>query len=657
MSMEDPEQEEDHGGKEHMDIRTAASAVGLGAAIDLSEVGARISSPGVVQFGVYLPNITAGKGYHVVARVIHAQDQFTPEIPPRDFPLTFDPAHPLGLWSATIDITGSSRSRGHFGLPGRYLYRYRLLRAQPGQVQPQVVTSLFTDPFAREAGPARLSAFVIADPANPPPAFAFDDNTFKVPALDDLVVYELQVSEFYSTFNQIIPQLDYLAGLGVNVLELMPVTDFPQVFDWGYGPLNFFAPEDRWGGRDGLKHLVKACHKRNMAIILDVVYQHCSAEFAYVQLYHDSGESSPMGSFPIGDFGPQLTYKDHPFTQEYVRAANRHWLEEYHIDGFRYDNVKGFFSGPIGPDYANVVYETYNDSAGISRFEDSNGARRIIQVAEYIDAAPQTVLVDTFSNATWQDNLLNEADRMAHYQYVDDNFAHLLDPFFVGYPATRDFGGVQGPVAPFQYIETHDHSDFISNFGLTGGGQDILLGDRRRFAKTQPFAIALYTCQGIPMLWQGQEFAENYVLPGSGTKRIQIRRDVHWEYFYDDIGAALIRLYRRLGRLRRACRALRSRDTFYFNENSNLSARAIVYRRRAAATASEPEQIAMVLLNFSDTEQALRVPFPIVGTYREMLDDDVHADKHDDIQVTGPDQMHEVSIPSNYGRIYVTPVL
>ena len=67
-----------------------------------------------------------------------------------------------------------------------------------------------------------------------------------------MVVYELQVQEFYSTFDAVIPQLDYLAGLGVNVIELMPVTDFPQVFDWGYGPLHFFAPEDRWGGSDGL---------------------------------------------------------------------------------------------------------------------------------------------------------------------------------------------------------------------------------------------------------------------------------------------------------------------------------------------------------------------------------------------------------------------
>src|SRR5262249_56051515 len=151
--------------------------------------------------------------------------------------------------------------------------------------------------------------------------FAFDDGEFNVPPLDDLVVYELQVAEFYSTFDDIVAQLDYLAGLGVNVLELMPVTDFPQVFDWGYGPLHFFAPEDRWGGPNGLKRLVNACHARGMAVILDVGYQHCSADFAYVQVYRDSGERGPMGNFPPGAFGPPVPSKYPPLPHRYVPPA------------------------------------------------------------------------------------------------------------------------------------------------------------------------------------------------------------------------------------------------------------------------------------------------------------------------------------------------
>jgi maltooligosyltrehalose trehalohydrolase len=248
--------------------------------IDLTEVGAIVDATGNVRFGIYLPQITAAKGYAVKVRVIHEADQFTPEIPAREFLLQFDPTHPLGLWSSSINVAALAGSDpGHFGTPGRYLYRYRLLRQQGAQQK--VVTNFITDPFARAAGPAKLGAFTLDDPAQPSIPFAFDDAAFLVPALDDLVVYELQVEEFNSTFDGVIDRLDYLEGLGVNCLELMPVTAVPQVFDWGYGPLHFFAPEQLWGGPDGLKRLVRACHQRGIAVILDVVYQHVSADFAY----------------------------------------------------------------------------------------------------------------------------------------------------------------------------------------------------------------------------------------------------------------------------------------------------------------------------------------------------------------------------------------
>ncbi len=119
----------------------------------------------------------------------------------------------------------------------------------------------------------------------------------------------------------------------------------------------------------------------------------------------------------------------------------------------------------------------------------------------------------------------------------------------------------------------------------------------------------------------------------------------------------MIRLYRRLGRLRRACRALRGRESFYFNEDSNLAAGAIAYRRHAPASAAGPEQYAMVFLNVSDFQQTLWVPFPVAGTYREMLDDDVRGSSHLDLTVGVAGQFQAISIPSNYGQVYVTPPL
>ena len=110
-----------------------------------------------------------------------------------------------------------------------------------------------------------------------------------------------------------------------------------------------------------------------------------------------------------------------------------------------------------------------------------------------------------------------------------------MDATFSGYPLTKtvvdDKGNpVDMPVAPFQYLESHDHSQLIVFTG-TDSGDPLSSGNRNNFYRLQPFAIALYTAQGIPMLWEGQEFADDYPLPPGGDARIGLRRDMHWEYF------------------------------------------------------------------------------------------------------------------------------
>jgi 1,4-alpha-glucan branching enzyme len=646
--------------------------------MNLDEVGAHVDVIGrlFVRFGIYLPNITVAKGYQLIVRVIHEKDQFVIEIPAKNFLLTFDERHPLALWSGMIDLTQYKDSLSHFGMPGTYLYRCTLLQQQqPGgdtsnqmtlsvfdpattvqrDLMANVVTLFVTDPFARNTGIGKLSAFTVSD--QPMLPFRWTDADFVVPELDDLIVYELQVEEFDSTFDGVAQRLDYLLGLGVNVLELMPITSVPQIFDWGYGPLHFFAPEDRWGGLDGFKRLVDACHSKGIAVILDVVYQHVSADFAYDLVYQNSHEVGPMGTFPNGDYGPKTTFEGMPFTQEFFRTSNQYWLNECHIDGFRYDNVAGYYDGPTGQAYAELVYNTYQDSLPIPRFQSERGFSRIIQCAEYL-VDPPAILRETYSNATWQDALLGKAEDMARRNYVDDAFVNLLNPYISGYPATRDFNGIQAPVAPFQYFNSHDHEHLITSFGTMygiGGTGDVQFGIRANFAKLQPFAIALYTCQGVPMLWQGEEFAENYTLPAGGNARISFRRSVHWEYFYDQYGQPLVRLYRIMASLRQRYRALRSRSMYYFNEQSNLTAQIVAYQRYAAATQQDPEQYAIIFLNFSDSPQSIAIPFPKAGAYREMIDDKARAD-HLDLFVVSAGELVQPPqpVPSHYGQVWIS---
>jgi maltooligosyltrehalose trehalohydrolase len=626
--------------------------------IDLSEVGAFPSATVAgfqIRFGVYLPGIHAADGFDVVVRVIHSDDRFDPAIPPQDTSLAWDTEHPLDLWSATATVNPIAGT--HFGTEGIYLYRFQLWWTPPGGVR-QIVTTWFTDPFALETDIGELSAVSVS---SNPAAFVWSDAAYKTPDLDDLIVYELQIEQFNDTFAGVADRLVYLQSLGVNCIELMPVTSPKLDFDWGYGPLHYFAPSSRFGGGQGLLSLIDACHQAGMAVILDMVYQHVDPSFPYSLVYSDINNTpgAPKVPSPMiggsGLFGPEIDYSQ-TFAQDYVATANRHWLDEYHVDGFRYDEVTDLYVSPTDTGYAKLAYDTYQYSLSIPRFQsDPTSYSRIIQCAEALWRAPD-VLSTTYTNCAWQDDLLDASESIIGGSAVTDGFAHTLDPFFADrYPGTKSVVNAAGnpvdmPVAPFQYLNSHDHSHLIVFAGTTSSGA-FPPGDRSRVWSQQPFAIALYTSQGVPMLWEGEELCDDYNLPGDGSARINLRRDTHWEYFYDDYGSPLVRLYRRLGGLRRSTAALRSRESFYYWQQSLQGTSLIAYHRHAPANGANPEQYAMVLLNFSSSLGTIEVPFPKAGVWTEQLDADVRPAPWT-IQVAFPGDIQPVTVPSNYGCIF-----
>lgn len=612
--------------------------------IDLTAVGARLAQNAAgqwtVRLGIYLPGITFDKGYRLRVRLIHEDDQFIRGIEPKDFWLSWRQGSALDLWEATVPLAADPQS--HFGRDGKYLYRYQLQRADGRDV-----TFWFADPFGRDAGIGTLSAFTINAPA-----FAWTDAGFQPPEVDEMVVYELNVREFNRDFAGVVDQLDYLRELGVNVIELMPITNVKEDVEWGYTPLNFYAPDERLGGPAELKRLVDACHARGIAVIADAVYAHAHPEFCYNLVYETSGEPNPMMGFFEGEFfsRPGTDYGKE-FTRDFFAELNRYWLEEYHLDGFRYDYVPGMYDGPAGVGYAALVYATYQYSKTLPKFAGPAGRSLIIQCAEHLPD-PAGILAQTYSNSAWQNGLLDEARGIAGGGPLTERLAHRLDPQFTGYPSeyTNPATGDTFPVAPFQYLESHDHPRFINRFAELSL-RDLLgeaYGNRDRFYKVQPFIIALYTGKGIPMLWNGQELGENWGVPNSGIGRNLFERPLHWEYFYDVPGKALVRLHRLLGTLRRNNRALRSRGYFfYFYDQNHLRQGVIAYRREAPASGALPAESLLVVLNFSDQDAEVWLQFPAAGNWVEQIEGVRPA-----VAIAANDQWSSVIVPSNYGGIY-----
>jgi len=166
--------------------------------------------------------------------------------------------------------------------------------------------------------------------------FLWHDSSWSGLPLEDYIIYELHVGTFTpaGTFEAIIPYLDELRGLGVTALELMPVAQFPGDRNWGYDGVYPFAVQDSYGGPNGLRFLIDACHRKGLAVVLDVVYNHLGPEGNY-----------------IADFGPYFTdrYKtpwgaalnfDGPHSDEVRRFFIEnalYWLTNFHIDALRLD--------------------------------------------------------------------------------------------------------------------------------------------------------------------------------------------------------------------------------------------------------------------------------------------------------------------------------
>jgi 1,4-alpha-glucan branching enzyme len=136
-----------------------------------------------------------------------------------------------------------------------------------------------------------------------------------------------------------------------------------QSVDWGYLPIGYFGVDERFGKRSDFQQMVDIAHQHGIAVIADVVYGHTGVDFPYFDAYTrlQYRENPFMGPFAkdyFSSFGKSTDF-NRELTRDYFYSVNHHWLEVYHVDGFRYDCVPNYWDGALGVGYAKLVYETY----------------------------------------------------------------------------------------------------------------------------------------------------------------------------------------------------------------------------------------------------------------------------------------------------------
>ena len=467
-----------------------------------------------------------------------------------------------------------------------------------------------------------------------PPAFRWTDMAWKTPALRDMVIYELCVRDFsgrwtsnrpiYGKFPDLTHYVDYFADMNINAVELMPITEFPGDSSWGYNPVFYFAPERAYGDPTQLKTFVNACHRRGIAVILDMVFNHAWGDHPYYQMYPPM--FGPRGK-NLADMNPFFHHTpkdingwggvdwDH-FSQETTRHFQdvvRFWLTEYHIDGFRFD-----WTGGVDYDSNHPMQPGFNPYHGISAI--CWAARQTnpdcILLAEHWvlnGTHPQKtgakLVAETEMDACWNGDFHHTLDEVLNqrWEWEKKNIRHAVGGF-------RDLGYVRADQV-VNYTASHDEvrtehevKYYSSNNMQRPKGMSL---DQLALAKGMLGLVTLFSAPGTPMLWAGQEFGED-------TPRTIDFLPLTWSKLHQKAHFQHQQLTRRLIRMRHEHPALRS-DWIEFYDDDFAATKLVRFKRWDGAG-----DAAVVALNFGQTPVQTGLGFPWNGYWREVIMDRVY---------------------------------
>ncbi len=373
------------------------------------------------------------------------------------------------------------------------------------------------------------------------PEYEWQVDSFDPPAKEDLVVYELLIRDFVEARNYqaLIEKIGYFKELGINAIELMPVNEFEGNESWGYNPSFFFAPDKYYGTKNKLKEFIDVCHQNDIAVILDVVYNHAFSSCPLVKMYFDpdagtwgqpSAENPWLNEIPKHDFNVGYDF-DHesPDTKYFVKRATKHWVEEYKVDGYRFDLSKGF---------------TQNNTLGNVGEWGHYDQSRVNILKDYADAIWETdtetyVILEHFSDDDEEQVLTN----YGMMSWGNNNYNY--NEATMGWNATSNFSRISYKAHGFQYphlvgyMESHDEERLMAkniNYGNSSGEYDIQ--DTATALQRMELAAAFFfTVPGPKMIWQFGELGYDYHInyPGTigGDDHRLDNKPPRWDYFND----------------------------------------------------------------------------------------------------------------------------
>lgn len=353
--------------------------------------------------------------------------------------------------------------------------------------------------------------------------YAWKVNNFNIVDQDNLVIYELLIRDFTSTgdLNGVMTQLDYLKSLGVNAIELMPVQEFDGNDSWGYNPCFFFAMDKAYGTDNMYKEFIDACHAKGLAVILDVVYNHATGSHPFAKLYWDSKTNKTASNNPWFNVDAPHPYSvfhdfnhESPLVRTFVKRNLKFLLDEYHLDGFRFDLTKGFTQKSSTESTASAY-----DASRVAILKDYQAAIKAVNdkavvIMEHFCEDKEEKELSLEGIKVWR-NLNNAYCQSAMSWSENSDFSRL-------YSGTNamPFGAYIG------YMESHDEERVAYKVKAYGNG-DLKTNLQNRLNSLATNAAFFWTVPGAKMLWQFGEMAYDVSIDEGGRTG---KKPLHWEY-------------------------------------------------------------------------------------------------------------------------------
>lgn len=454
---------------------------------------------------------------------------------------------------------------------------------------------------------------------------------FQKPAKEKLVVYELLIRDFFDTENRnyqnLIDTISYLKRLGINTIELMPVMEFNGNEGWGYNPTFMFAPDKYYGTKNKLKEFVDRCHQEGIAVILDIALNHQDVPNTYASMYFNFDTFKPTPDNPwfnVDARHPFNVFNDmnheSAYTKKYIDTVNYYWLNEYKVDGFRFDLSKGFT-------------QTNNpNNVGAWSAYDASRIALLKRMADKVwSHTPDAyVVLEHLGENT-------EEKELAQYRYDEGKgmmlWAKMTDQYnqnTMGYLENSNIRGVYHVERGWNaahlvgYMESHDEERLMYknlNFGSLNNSYSTK--DLRTGLKRISAANALFlTIPGPKMIWQFGEFGYdksiNLCENGTITENCRLSpKPTMWDFEETEGRRILFEKTADFLRLRNMYDVFTNGDATFSTTNSLVKYVVLKNSPYNSAPTAAADMNVVVVSNFDLIERASLVDFPHTGTWYE----------------------------------------